>query len=162
MNQFSATTESVAVVAAPRADIWTVLTDPVVLPKLTPLLKRIETDGDLWRWYLTEIKALGVSISPKFTERMLFRQLERIDYSHEPPAGVVERAWADGWYVLADHPEGSILSIRLTLTVELPLPRSASRAVRKVMQRTMARTGDRFSENLHKHLNITTPAKVLG
>lgn len=160
MNQFSATTESEAVVAAPRSEIWAVLTDPILLPKLTPLLKRIETNGDLWRWHMMEIAALGVSISPKFTERMVFQDQERIDYSHEAPAGVVERTWADGWYVLSDHPDGTKLAISLTLTVELPLPKAAAPAVRKVMQRTMARTGDRFSANLLKHLNVTTPAKA--
>ena len=60
MTRFSATNTSQAVVAAPRADIWTVLTDPVQLPRLTPLLRRIDTDGDLWRWHLAGLSVLGV------------------------------------------------------------------------------------------------------
>lgn len=46
MNRFSTTNTSEAVVAADRADIWAALTDPVLLAKLTPLLTRIDADGD--------------------------------------------------------------------------------------------------------------------
>jgi carbon monoxide dehydrogenase subunit G len=48
VNRFSATNDSEAVVAADREAIWKALTDPVVLPRLTPLLRNIETNGDLW------------------------------------------------------------------------------------------------------------------
>jgi hypothetical protein len=152
VNHFSATTESEAVVPAERDRIWTALTDPVLLPRLTPLLRRIETDGDRWRWSLIRIAALGVGISPTFTERMRFTPSQRIDYSHEPPAGVTERTGAEGYYILNDAPGGTQLSIRLTLQVELPLPRSAGPAVRAVMKTTMASTGDRFSANLLDYL----------
>lgn len=154
VNRFDATTESEAIVAAPRSEIWKVLTDPVLLPKLTPLLRRIETDGDLWRWHMMQIRALGASISPAFTERMHFIDGERIDYEHRAPAGVVERSGADGWYVLVDVDGGTRLQISLTLHVDLPLPRSAKPAVRRVMQSTMKRTGDRFSANLLRHLGV--------
>ena len=59
MSRFSATTESEAVVAAERSRIWAVLTDPVLLPRLTPLLKKIETDGASWRWHLVGLSVLG-------------------------------------------------------------------------------------------------------
>lgn len=154
MNRFSATTESVAVVAAERSAIWAVLTDPNLLPELTPLLERIDSDGDLWHWHMKRIAALGVSISPNFTERMHFTDGERIDYEHEPPKGKTERTGADGWYVLSDDAGGTKLEISLTLHVELPLPKGAGRAVRKVMLRTMVRTGDKFSANLERHLAI--------
>jgi carbon monoxide dehydrogenase subunit G len=159
MNRFSATTTSEAVVAAERADIWAVLTDPVLLPKLTPLLNSIDTDGDLWVWHMVKISALGVTISPKFTEHMHFDDKTRIDYEHEAPAGVTERTGADGWYVLEDVDGGTKLSISLTLHVELPLPKAAGPAVKKVMNSTMARTGDKFSANLLKHLGIDEPSK---
>lgn len=155
MNRFSATTESETVVAAPREDIWAVLTDPVLLPTLTPLLERIETDGDLWRWHMMQIKGLGVGISPAFTEKMVFDDGVRIDYSHWPPEGEHERTGADGWYVLNDAGGGTHLSISLTLNVELPLPKAAGGAVRGVMNKTMARTGDKFAANLLAHLGIT-------
>ena len=55
MNTFSAQTESDAVVPASRSDIWAALTDPDLLPRLTPFLEHIEADGDLWRWELSRI-----------------------------------------------------------------------------------------------------------
>ena len=156
MSRFSATTESEAVVAAERAAIWAVLTDPVLLPKLTPLLRRIETDGDLWRWHLVGLSVLGIGISPVFTERMVFDAEKRIDYTHEPPAGAGERTGAEGSYVLADVEGGTHLAISLTLDVDLPLPRLASPAVTTVMQETMQRMGERFSANLLQHLGVTS------
>lgn len=154
MNTFSATTESEAVVAAERTAIWGVLTDPVLLPQLTPLLRRIDTDGDRWRWHLVKLSVLGVGISPVFTERMVFEEGRRIDYTHEPPPGVVERTGAEGWYALADDPGGTRLRISLTLHVDLPLSRLVSPAVTGVMKATMQRMGDRFTVNLLDHLGI--------
>ena len=154
MGQFSATTESTAMVAAERKKIWDVLTDPVLLPKLTPLLTSIDTDGDLWRWHMVRIAALGVSVIPAFTEKMVFDEGKRIDYSHQSPVGAQERAGADGWYVLKDVEGGTELSIKLTLHVELPLPRAASPAVTRIMKATMIRTGDKFAANLLDHLGV--------
>ena len=125
VGRFSATTVSEAVVAAPREDIWAAITDPTVLPKLTPLLRHIEADGDLWRWDLSRINVLGIVVDPSFTERMSFLPNERIEYTHEPPAGAHEWASAEGWYRLSDHAAGTHLAISITLTVELPLARLA-------------------------------------
>lgn len=161
MNSFSATTESWAVVPAERAKVWAALTDPVLLPTLTPLLKSIDADGDLWRWRMMSISALGVSIAPAFTERMHFTEgsgSSEIRYDHEPPAGTVERTGADGWYQLTDVDGGTDLQIRLTLTVELPLPRGAGPAVRRVMSATMERTGEKFAANLLRHLGVADQA----
>jgi hypothetical protein len=155
VNRFSATNESEAVVAADRADIWAVLTSPVLLPKLTPLLTKIDADGDLWRWHLIRLNVLGVGVGSEFTERMSFVEGKRIDYVHEPPHGVTERTGAEGWYVLSDHEDGTHLAISLTLTVEMPLPRAAKPVVQRVMAETMQRTGDRFSANLLNHLGIS-------
>jgi len=156
MSRFSATTESEAVVAAGRSAIWAVLTDPVLLPKLTPLLRRIETDGDLWRWHLVGLSVLGIGISPVFTERMIFDAEKRIDYTHEQPGGANERTGAEGSYVLSEVEGGTHLAISLTLDVDLPLPRLAGPAVRTVMQETMQRMGERFSANLLQHLGVTS------
>ncbi len=152
MACFSSTTESEAVITASPNDVWAALTDPDLLPRLTPLLHRIDADGETWTWHMMQIKALGVGIAPVFTEKMSFDPGRRIDYSHTPPSGATERAGADGWYLLKDVDEGTHLSISLTLSVDLPLPRSAGRAVRRVMSSTMERTGDRFSTNLLHHL----------
>ncbi|MDQ6715526.1 MAG: hypothetical protein M3Z83_05400 [Actinomycetota bacterium] len=154
MHQFSATTESTAVVAADRAAIWAVLTEPDVLARLTPLLQRIETDGNLWRWELQKLPVLGIAVDPTFTERMTFTDQERIEFTHAPPAGAGERAGAEGWYELSDADRGTHLAISLTLQVELPLSRLAAPAVGAVMMRAMSLTGDRFATNLERHLGL--------
>jgi carbon monoxide dehydrogenase subunit G len=154
MTRFSATNESEAVVAAERDRIWAALTDPVLLPELTPLLRRIDTDGDLWRWHLIRIAVLGVGISTVFTEKMTFEEGRRIVYSHQPPPGVTERTGADGWYVLSDVEGGTHLAIGLTLHVDLPLPSRARPVVTQAMRSTLQRTGDRFAVNLLRHLGV--------
>jgi carbon monoxide dehydrogenase subunit G len=159
MSRFSATNTSEAVVPAGRDEIWAVLTDPVLLPRLTPLLDRIETRGDLWTWHLTRISVLGVGVSTAFTERMSFEEGRRIDYTHEPPKGAVERTGAEGTYELSDTDNGTHLAISLTLHVELPLSRLAAPAVTRVMESTMRRMGERFSANLLDHLGVRDPAR---
>jgi carbon monoxide dehydrogenase subunit G len=154
MNRFEATNHSDAIVAADREAIWAALTDPQVLPRLTPLLRRIETDGDLWRWELTRFTILGIGLAPCFTERMRFDPPGRIDYSHEPVAGKHEPAGADGWYDLTEVEGGTRLEISLTMHVDLPLARAARPAVTRVMSSMMQRTGDRFANNLLKHLKV--------
>lgn len=155
MATFSTKVDSVADISAARADVWAALTDPGLLAKLTPLLRSIDADGDLWRWNMSRIGALGVSISPCFTERMQFDEPSRIEYTHEPPAGAKERAGAEGIYELSDIDGGTHLAVSLTLSVELPLPKAAKRTVEKVMTRTMRRTGEKFSANLLQHLGAT-------
>jgi carbon monoxide dehydrogenase subunit G len=159
MNRFSATNESEAVVAADRADIWAVLTSPVLLPKLTPLLTGIDADGDTWTWHLIRLSVLGVGVGSEFTEKMTFEDGRSIRYTHAPPPGVVERTGAEGWYELSDvEGGGTHLRISLTLNVELPLPRVSRAVVQRVMAETMARTGDRFSTNLYRHLGLEQPS----
>ncbi len=92
VHRFSATTVSDAVVHADRHAIWEAITDPDVLPELTPLLKHINAGGDLWHWELSRVNVLGIVIDPTFTERMTFVDGRRIDYHHEPPAEVT--GWA--------------------------------------------------------------------
>lgn len=162
MTRFSAVVESTAVVPAERSRIWAALSDPALLADLTPLLRRVDADGDRWTWHLITISALGVSISPKFTERMRYTPETRIDYSHEPPTDSNERAGADGWYVLEDVAGGTRLAISLTLSVDLPLPRLAAPAVTRVMEMTMRRTGDRFSRNLLQHLGVDPTNRRAG
>ncbi len=99
-------------------------------------------------------------ISPCFTERMRFDEERRIDYSHEPPRGTVERTGAEGWYELSDAPGGTRLTISLTLCVDLPLPRVMAPAVTRVIKGTMERTGDRFSANLMRHLGVEGQARA--
>ena len=158
MARFSATTRNDIVLAVPRERIWAALVDPELLPRLTPLLRRIEVDGPFWRWHLAGLSVLGVGITPVFTERMVFYDGRGIGYTHAPPPGVVESAGAEGSYVLVDVPGGTHLAIELTLTVELPLSRLAAPAVRRVMTATMQRIGERFGANLLHHLGTDATA----
>ena len=91
---------------------------------------------------MLRISALGVHISPCFTEQMIFDEGKRIEYHHAPPSGVTERTGAEGWYAASDVEDGTSLKISLTLEVQLPLPRSVSPAVNKVIRTTVNRTGD--------------------
>ena len=121
---------------------------------MTPLLTKIDADGDHWHWQLTRIAALGVNISPTFTERMTFDAPGRIDYAHEPPKGVRERTGVEGHYDLRDVDGGTHLAISLTIHTELPLPKAAGPAVRKVISSTMERTGKKFAANLLQELGV--------
>lgn len=154
MNRFEATNHSSEVVPADRHDIWAALTDPETLTELTPMLCRIDTHGDQWVWYMLGFSALGVEIAPCFTETMQFTAAERIDFEHTPPPGQYERAGADGRYLLEDEGDGTRLNIRLTIHVDLPLPRMSERAVRRVMEQSMRTTGERFGRNLLEHLGV--------
>lgn len=153
MATFSSRNQSTAVVPAPRAAIWKVLTDPDSLARLTPLVKAIAADGDRWCWQLGGISGLGITVSPNFLEQMSFVEGQRIEF--RPADGEDQRAGAEGTYLLADAPDGATeLAIDITITVDLPLPRAARRAVEKVMATTMAKTGDRFARNLYEALDL--------
>lgn len=152
MHRFTAATESEATVRADRSAIWDALSDPDLLPRLTPFLESITADGDLWRWQMQSVPLLGSTVNPCFTERMRFTPQERIDFTHAPPEGATERTGVEGWYVLRDVPDGTHLGIRLEVSVELPLSRFASPAVTTAMKGVMATMGRRFSHHLLQHV----------
>lgn len=154
MNRFEATNHSDAVVPADREAIWAALTDPEVLPRLTPLLHHIDSDGDLWRWHLTRFTILGIGLAPRFTEKMTFDAPRRIEYTHQPPRGRSEPAGADGSYDLTEVEGGTRLEILLTMHVDLPLARAVRPAVTRVMRSMMQHTGERFAANLLRHLQV--------
>ncbi|MBA3745048.1 SRPBCC family protein [Sporichthya sp.] len=161
MTTFSVTVDSVAAVEADRHEVWVRLADPNTLVRLTPLLTRIEAEEDTWTWHLIELKGLGTGITPVFTEHMAFDAESSIVFSHRPAPGVRERVGAEGRYDLQDSPTGVNLAISLTITADLPLPKSAGPAVRKVMRRTMTMMGDRFSANLLADLPPRTAGRRL-
>lgn len=167
MTTFSSRNVSEADVPAPRSAIWAILTDPDRLAAITPLVRSIEADGDLWCWQLTGISALGVKVAPSFVERMEFTQAERIEFAPAPPPGTEERGGATGTYrlsdvVLADDVAGTHLTIDITIEADLPLPQVSRRAVEKVMATTMERTGARFARNLYDQLGLDPATAGFG
>jgi carbon monoxide dehydrogenase subunit G len=155
MATFSATTSAQADVAADRIEIWKALVDPGLVAGLTPFVRRISADGDHWHWELSGLELLGRKLAPAFTERMVFDEGRRIEFHHEPPEGVTERAGVNGWYDLSDGPGGATrLETRLEICLEAPLPKVSGPAVRAAMKGVMATMGDRFSKNLLDHLGV--------
>ena len=153
MTRFSAHTRAGAVVAAPREQIWTALTDPALVAELTPFVRTIEASGEHWRWQMGGLKVLGVGVAPAFTERMTFDEPSRIEFRHDPPDGTTERSAVEGWYELTEVDEGTRLGTSLEITLDLPLPRAASSAVQATMCRVIDQMGERFSRNLLAHLD---------
>ena len=151
MAEFTVRNRSAAVVAALRADVWRALTDPDLLPRLTPYLRRIEVDGDRWTWHLTRIPLLGAVVAPSFTEVMTFDEPGSITFEHDPERQD-ERASVSGKYRLAATSSGTDLRIDLGIAVDLPFPRVAGPAVRTAMRGVVAVMGRRFSTNLVRHL----------
>jgi carbon monoxide dehydrogenase subunit G len=152
MTRFSATTQADAVVGASRQAIWDVLVDPDLVARMTPFVRRITADGEHWRWEMSGLEVLGVGVAPAFTERMVLRDLERIEFHHDPPAGTTERSGVEGWYELSEAEGGTRLVTSLEITLDLPLPKVSSPAVTRAMRGVMGTMGDRFSANLLDHL----------
>ncbi|MEP7048623.1 MAG: SRPBCC family protein [Ilumatobacteraceae bacterium] len=159
MAIFSARDISASTVPVPAARIWAQICDPASLTALTPLVRSIVVEGDLWRWQLAGIEALGISVAPTFTERMEFIEPRLIRFNHEAADGEHERAGADGTYELTDHGEETELKVDIALSVELPLPRLSAIAVERVMRASMQRTGKRFAVNLYHRLGLD-PATI--
>jgi hypothetical protein len=158
MTRFTATTAAEAVVAAPRQQIWDILVDPAKIAELTPFLKRVTADGEHWRWEMSGLDVLGVKVAPAFTERMVFEDLERIEFHHDPPAGERERSGVEGWYDLSDADSAggpaTHLATSLEITLDLPLPGLSRPAVVSAMKGVMGTMGDRFSANLLRELGL--------
>ncbi len=151
MTAFTVRNRSSAKVEATPAEVWAALTDPGLLPRLTPYLREIEADGDHWVWHLSRVPVLGIGIAPSFTEVMTFDEPTTITFTHDPERPG-ERAGVDGTYRLRPAGEGTDLAIDLSITVELPFPSLARPAVQTAMRGVVAAMGSRFSANLLRHL----------
>jgi carbon monoxide dehydrogenase subunit G len=151
VTRFIARDRSTEVVRADRAALWAALTDPELLPRLTPYLHSIEADGDCWRWNMARIPVLGLSVAPSFTERMSFDEPRRIGFTHDPESGQ-EKAGVEGVYELEEVEGGTRLSIDLDICVDLPLPRMSRSAVEGAMRGVIGVMGRRFAANLLRHL----------
>lgn len=160
MATFTARNISASTVPVAASRIWSQIHDPASLTALTPLVRSIVVEGDLWRWQLAGIEALGICVAPTFTERMEFVEPRLIRFSHETARGERERAGADGTYELTEHGDETELKVDIALTVELPLPRLSAGAVERVMKASMQRTGKRFAVNLYHRLGLD-PATIV-
>jgi carbon monoxide dehydrogenase subunit G len=153
MTSFSARTRAEAIVLAPQQEIWDALVDPELMARFTPFLKSITLDGQHWVWQMSGLDVLGIKVAPSFTERMVFAEPDRIEFTHDPPAGTTEKAGVQGWYQLTPTDDGTELVTDLEITLELPLPRAAGRAVRATMSKVIDTMGDKFSQRLLAHLD---------
>jgi carbon monoxide dehydrogenase subunit G len=152
---FTSSTTAQAVVPVERDRVWEVLIDPDLVARFTPFIKRIEPVGDShWVWHMSGLSVLGKGFAATFTERMTLKEGERIEFDHDPPPHVKERAGVHGWYNLTDHPDGVLLEISLEICIDLPLPKVSGPAVRSTMRGVIATMGDRFSKNLLAHLGV--------
>jgi carbon monoxide dehydrogenase subunit G len=151
MTRFSARDRSTEVVRADRAAVWAALTDPELLPRLTPYLHSIDVDGDRWRWNMARIPVLGLSVAPSFTEKMTFDEPRRIEFTHDPDSGQ-EKAGVEGTYDLEEVDNGTRLAIDIDICVDLPLPGLSRSAVQGAMRGVIGVMGRRFATNLLRHL----------
>ena len=152
MAWFTASTTSDGTVSASREQVWSVLTDPATVARLTPFVRSIEAHGDLWRWEMTSVPVLGRAFTPRFTEQMTFDRPARIDYTHAPPATAPEQAGVEGSYVLTDTGGGTHLAIELRVSADLPLPRASGPAVRAAMRAVMRTMGIGFERAFRREL----------
>jgi carbon monoxide dehydrogenase subunit G len=151
MTRFTASNQSSATLKSSRKDVWAALTDPKLLPKLTPYLHRIDVDGDRWTWNVAKVPILGKSLGTTFTEVMTFEEPHRIAFTHDP-AKTEENSGVEGEYLLEEAGSGCKVSIDLGVTVDLPFPKATRRAVEGTMRAVMAGMGKRFAHNLLRHL----------
>ena len=151
MTRFTASNKSAATLKSSRKDVWDALTDPELLPKLTPYLQRIDVDGDRWTWHVTKVPVLGKNIGSVFTEVMTFDEPKRIGFEHDPQR-TEEKTEVQGEYHLEEEGSGTRVSIELGVTVELPFPKGMRRPVEGAISAVMAGMGKRFASNLLRHL----------
>ena len=151
MTRFTASTQSSADLASSRQEVWAALTDPELLPRLTPYLQRIEVDGDRWTWHMTRVPLLGASFQISFTELMGFSEPEGITFTHDPRA-TEENTGVNGAYELQERGSGCRVAIDLGVDIDLPFPSLTRPAVETGMKTVMYGIGRRFSGNLLRHL----------
>src|SRR3954454_23785846 len=105
MTRFTASNKSAASLKSSRKEVWSALTDPELLPKLTPYLNRIDVDGDRWTWNVTKVPVLGKSLGTTFTEVMAFEEPDRIAFTHDE-ARSEENSGVEGEYLLEEDGSG--------------------------------------------------------
>ena len=104
---------------------------------------------------MSGIDVLGVKVAPSFTEKMTFAEPDRIEFRHDPPAGDEGEGRASRAGTSSPRrrtASGTSLVTELEITLDLPLPKAAGRAVRADDAKVIDTMGDRFSANLLDHL----------
>ncbi|NHA67455.1 SRPBCC family protein [Phycicoccus flavus] len=153
MTTFTTSTRSSATVTASPEAVWSAITDPDTVARLTPFLARVTERGEHWVWEMTKVPVLGTSASFTFTERMTFVEHERMEFTHDPAAADGDEiAGVEGWYDLAPSTDGTRLETSMAISVDLPFPRVARSGVEAGMKGVVALMGQRFSQNLLTHL----------
>lgn len=153
MAVFSSTRRDVAEVPHPVDEVWAILADPSAVARLTPLVTSIEVDDqDRWVWTLQRVPLSGRRLDLTMVEEMTFAPRSRIDYTHGP-LSTTARAGAEGFYGLEQVEAGTRLSIELTVSVQLPFPSLARRAVEPAMQQVLHQMGNRFAAGMLKELS---------
>ena len=156
MATFTSANRSTATITADVDAVWDVLTDPLLIARLTPFLQSVEEEGTHWVWQMTKVPVLGKSFSFTFRERMDFDEPHRIDFTHDPAPGADEAAGVTGWYALAPRPAGTHLETSMQITVDLPFPGLVRPAVVTAMKGVIALMGQRCAHNLLTHLEATS------
>lgn len=152
MTRFSASKQSAATVPSPRREVWEALTDPELLPRLTPYLQRIEADGDTWTWHVVRIPVLGGSIGSTFVEQMTFEEEVRIAFRPHPEQPRQQTLVRGEYHLEERSADSTRVSIDIEVDADLPFPRIARPAVETGMATVMAGMGQAFSRNLLRHL----------
>lgn len=158
MATFTTGTVSQATVSASPDEVWSALSRPHLIAEFTPFLKHVTAQGqEHWVWELSRIPVLGKSFSFVFTERMTFDEPHRIEFTHDPDAGIGrETAGVEGWYALSPVPGGTHLETSMDISVDLPFPGVTRPAVSAAMKAVVGLMGQRFSSNLLHHLGAHT------
>lgn len=150
MTEFTARNRSTAVVHADRERIWQALTDPTLLAQMTPYLRRVDIDGDVWRWSMVKLSVLGVRFDPSFSALMKLDKPREIDFT-PAPGHEDDTSRVEGTYLLEEargEESSTQLTIDLTITVDLPLPRAARGGVRRAMEVVIGYMGKKYGDNL--------------
>lgn len=151
VTRFRARNESEATIKANPERAWEILSDPELLVRFTPNLRRIDADGTTWTWHLTRLPVLSSAIEPSFTVLMEFEEPHRIVFNRNE-SRTHENAGVEGEYLLEPIGGGTRLSIDLSIWVDLPLPGLTRPAVERVMTTVVAAMGIRFGQNMRRHL----------
>lgn len=151
VTRFRARNDSDATIQASPERAWEILSDPDLLVRFTPNLRRIDTDGTTWTWHLTRLPVLSAAIEPSFTVLMEFEEPRRIIFRRDD-SRTDENAGVEGEYLLEPANGGTQLSIDLNIWVDLPLPALTRSAVERIMTGVVAAMGFRFGQNMRRYL----------